>query len=73
MENFKEKKIRIIGTGYVGLTNGAYFAYLGHKVICVNNDKNKIQKLKKGIVPIFESGLEEILEKHRKDIDFTTI
>jgi len=47
-------------------------AYLGHKVICVDKDKIKIQRLKKGIVPIFEPGLEEFLKKHRKDIDFTT-
>jgi len=67
-----QRKIAIIGTGYVGLTTGACFAYLGHKIICVDKDKNKIKKLKKGIIPIFEPGLEEILEKHRKNIDFTT-
>jgi UDPglucose 6-dehydrogenase len=66
-----KRKIAIIGTGYVGLTTGVCFAYLGHKIICVDNDKNKIQKLKKGIVPIFEPGLDEILKKHRKNIEFT--
>jgi len=42
-----QRKISVIGTGYVGLTTGACFAYLGHKVICVDKDKNKIRKLKK--------------------------
>ena len=67
-----QRKIAIIGTGYVGLTTGVCFAYLGHKVICVDKDKAKIQKLKKGIIPIFEPGLDEILKKHQKNIDFTT-
>ena len=67
-----QRKIAIIGTGYVGLTTGACSAYLGHRVICVDKDENKIQKLKKGIIPIFEPGLDEIFKKHQKNIDFTT-
>jgi len=67
-----QRKISVIGTGYVGLTTGACLAYLGHKVICVDKDKNKIQNLKKGIVPIYEPGLDEILETHKKNIEFTT-
>lgn len=65
------RKITIVGTGYVGLVAGACFAYLGHNVVCVDKDKNKIKKLKKGIVPIFEVGLGEILKNHRKNIEFT--
>jgi len=67
-----QRKISVIGTGYVGLTTGVCLAYLGHKVICVDKDKNKIQRLQKGIVPIYEPGLDEILKKHRKNLEFTT-
>lgn len=67
-----QRKITIIGTGYVGLTTGCCLAHLGHKVICVDKDKNKIQKLKKGIIPIYEPGLKEILEKYKKNIEFIT-
>jgi UDPglucose 6-dehydrogenase len=67
-----KRKITIIGVGYVGLTAGACFAYLGHKVICFDKDKEKIEKLKKGMIPIYEPGIDEILEKHGKNIDFTT-
>lgn len=66
-----QRKISIIGTGYVGLTTGVCLAYLGHKVICVDKDKGKIQKLKRGIIPIFEPGLDEILKKNRRNIEFT--
>ena len=66
-----KRKIAVIGTGYVGLTTGVCFASLGHKVICVDKDKNKIKKLKKGVIPIFEPGLDEILKNHRKNIEFT--
>jgi len=67
-----QRKIAIIGTGYVGLTTGTALAYLGHKVICVDRNNVKIKKLKRGIMPIYESGLEELLKKHHKNIDFTT-
>ena len=71
MAKFMKRKIAVIGTGYVGLTTGVCFASLGHKVICVDKDKNKIKKLKKGVIPIFEPGLDEILKNHRKNIEFT--
>jgi len=67
-----KRKITIIGTGYVGLTTGICFAYLGHNIICVDKDKDKIEGIKKGVIPIYEPGLEEILKKHRKNISFTT-
>lgn len=67
-----QRKISVIGTGYVGLTTGVCLAYLGHKVICVDKDKNKTQRLQKGVVPIYEPGLDEILKKHRKNLEFTT-
>ncbi|MDD5687458.1 MAG: UDP-glucose/GDP-mannose dehydrogenase family protein [Elusimicrobia bacterium] len=67
-------KLAVIGTGYVGLTTGVCFAEIGHTVICVDNDKNKISSLKKNKIPIFEPGLEEILKKNikNKKISFTT-
>ena len=56
----------IIGAGYVGLVTGACFADLGHKVICVDNDRKKIETLKKAQVPFYEEGLEAIVRKNVK-------
>jgi len=66
-----QRKITIIGTGYVGLTTALCLAYLGHKIICVDKDENKIKKLKKGIIPIYEPGLDELLKKYRRNIEFS--
>lgn len=55
-------KIAIIGTGYVGLTTGACFAHIGHDVVCADVDPDKVERLSRGELPIYEPGLQQIVD-----------
>ena len=59
-------KIVVVGSGYVGLVAGACFAERGHEVVCVDNDQAKIDGLVKGVIPIFEPGLAELIEENTR-------
>ena len=67
-------RITVFGSGYVGLVTGACFANAGNHVVCVDIDQAKVDRLKKGDIPIFEPGLEQIIlnNMQAERIDFTT-
>ncbi len=67
-------KIGVVGTGYVGLVTGTCFAETGNEVLCVDIDEQKVEKMRNGIVPIYEPGLEILFERNIKEgrLKFTT-
>ncbi len=67
-------KIAVVGTGYVGLVTGTCFAETGNHVICVDIDQNKVEKMRNGVVPIYEPHLDVLFERNIKQgrLEFTT-
>jgi UDPglucose 6-dehydrogenase len=68
----EREPIGVIGAGWVGLVTAACFAELGHEVHCRDIVQEKVDSLRRGEVPIYEPGLEELLEKNRERLNFTT-
>ncbi len=64
--------LAVAGTGYVGLVTGVCLASVGHKVTCVDVDANKVEVMSQGKCPIYEPGLEELMQEHLSDLTFTT-
>jgi UDPglucose 6-dehydrogenase len=67
-------RVAMVGTGYVGLVSGACFADFGHQVVCIDKDAGKIERLQQGIMPIYEPGLQDLVEANTKAgrLTFTT-
>src|ERR1700757_176042 len=68
----ERESLAVIGTGYVGLVTAAGFAELGNEVWCVDIDADKIARLERGEIPIYEPGLEDCVARNRERLHFTT-
>ena len=66
------KRVAVFGAGYVGLVTGACFAELGHRVVVRDIVAEKIERLRRGEVPIYEPGLEELIARNGERLSFTT-
>ena len=64
--------IGVVGTGYVGLVTAVCFAHLGHRVVCMDVDAAKIEGLRRGMVPIYEPGLDKLIDDNAARLSFTT-
>ena len=64
--------IGVVGTGYVGLVSAVCFAHLGHRVVCMDVDAGKIERLRRGEVPIYEPGLDKLVDDNAARLSFTT-
>jgi UDPglucose 6-dehydrogenase len=66
--------IAVVGTGYVGLVTGTCLAEMGNHVVCIDIDKNKVQKMRNGIIPIYEPHLDNLFERNIKQgrLEFST-
>lgn len=65
-------KVAVAGTGYVGLVTGVVLAHVGHDVTCVDVDEKKIKIMQEGISPIYEDGLEELMQQNKNKLTYTT-
>src|SRR5690348_12064887 len=70
--NQQRHPVAVIGTGYVGLVTAAGFAELGSEVFCVDVDAEKIERLRRGEVPIYEPGLEQLLARNSERLRYST-
>ena len=70
--NEEQRPIGVVGVGYVGLVTGVCLAHLGHRVVCLDVDEARIEALRRGTVPIYEPGLEKLVDDNAARLSFTT-